>query len=482
MVKSPFASKRGDTSRLQTTSVGANLNQDRNGSSLQYSRSVKAEGPLNIQHVFLIVLENKSYDNTFGSHADPYFLTLRKEGITLENYFGIGHNSLDNYIAIISGQPPNPATQMDCPVFAKFFPIQQSGLISKMAQETRKHFASGDDGEKTFAKVSGLMEEDLKNPNESDQPGATTDGVLPGVGCVYPPQAKTIADQLQETNRYSWRAYMEDMETSCERPELGHFDGTFRKGNKGYATRHNPFAYFSSLTGDRSAWSEWIAALTHLFDTQSALSTFFKPLPASGRSNETQSICQQHERPLKNLDEDLKEDREPLPNLIFITPNLCHDGHTDCDGQGEKGELRAIDGFLGQWLPLIKKSRAFRDGVIIITFDEAEVPRNFPYRPTADTGGDAADNYAACCCGEKAGPIWEHPGIGGPGGGRVGAILISPFVCPGTKNEIPYNHYSLLRSIEGIFGIQSHLAFANQSGLLTFQEGHVFDYRPSTGK
>src|SRR5260370_10270521 len=172
---------------------------------------------------------------------------------------------------------------------------------------------------------------------------------------------------------------MKAVKPICERPELGHLDGTFRKGKKCIPTRHNPFAYFSSLTGDRSAWSEWIAALTHLFDTQSALSTFFKPLPASGRSNETQSICQQHERPLKNLDEDLKEDREPLPNLIFITPNLCHDGHTDCDEQGEKGELWVIDGSLEQGLAWVKKSCAFRDGVIILNLEQAYGPRYFPY-------------------------------------------------------------------------------------------------------
>src|SRR5215471_13798111 len=67
-----------------------------------------------IKHVFLIVLENKSFDTTFVPGSS--LLTLAAHGVLLTNYWGIGHNSLDNYIAMISGQAPNPVTQMDCPV------------------------------------------------------------------------------------------------------------------------------------------------------------------------------------------------------------------------------------------------------------------------------------------------------------------------------------------------------------------------------
>ena len=68
-----------------------------------------------IKHVFLIVLENKSFDTTFAPGSNLRMLAAH--GVLLTNYWGIGHNSLDNYIAMISGQAPNPVTQMDCPVF-----------------------------------------------------------------------------------------------------------------------------------------------------------------------------------------------------------------------------------------------------------------------------------------------------------------------------------------------------------------------------
>ena len=45
------------------------------------------------------------------------------------------------------------------------------------------------------------------------------------------------------------------------------------------------------------------------------------------------------------------------------------------------------------------------------------------------------------------------PGKTGPGGGRIGAVLLSPLIRPGTVSTIPYNHYSLLRTIEDIFGL-----------------------------
>jgi phosphatidylinositol-3-phosphatase len=45
------------------------------------------------------------------------------------------------------------------------------------------------------------------------------------------------------------------------------------------------------------------------------------------------------------------------------------------------------------------------------------------------------------------------PGLWGPGGGRVGAVALSPFIKPGTRSNVPYNHYSLLKTVEKIFGL-----------------------------
>src|SRR5262249_31775988 len=72
-----------------------------------------------VKHVFVIVLENQSWESTFGDpEADPYLAqALPSQGALLENYYATGHESNDNYISLVSGQPPNPDTQADCQNF-----------------------------------------------------------------------------------------------------------------------------------------------------------------------------------------------------------------------------------------------------------------------------------------------------------------------------------------------------------------------------
>ena len=62
----------------------------------------------------------------------------------------------------------------------------------------------------------------------------------------------------------------------------------------------------------------------------------------------------------------------------------------------------SADRFLAHWVPLITHAPAFRDGLLIVVFDEAG-------------GVDAS-----ACCDEPSGPNVEHPGIAGPGAGAPG--------------------------------------------------------------
>src|SRR5262252_1040582 len=75
-----------------------------------------------IRHVFVLLLENQAYGVTFGSRSPAPYLarTLPARGALLTQYYAIGHASLDNYVALISGQAPNEATQLDCARFADF--------------------------------------------------------------------------------------------------------------------------------------------------------------------------------------------------------------------------------------------------------------------------------------------------------------------------------------------------------------------------
>jgi phosphatidylinositol-3-phosphatase len=366
--------------------------------------SANAPAP-RIGHVFILLLENEGYDATFGPRSPTQYLKqLTREGALVPNYFAISHFSLGNYIALISGQAPNPATEYDCPEFTEF-------------------------------KATGI----------------TADGQAIGSGCVYPASVPTIAKQL-EARGLSWKAYMEDMgndprreSATCGHPPIGSPDNTqgAEVGDQ-YATRHDPFVYFHSI-----------------IDT---------------------SACAQHVVNLRALDEDLKSPGT-TPNYVFITPDLCHDGHDGGAGgpcvDGQPGGLLSADRFLQSLVPRIVASPAFRrDGLLIITFDESDIESDYDAATKAVRirGGDAA-----ACCNEPSGPNipayragaagarmpFNGPGLFGPGGGRIGALMLSPFIRPGTVSQVPYNHYALLRSVEDIFGLD-HLGYAGQAGLIGF--------------
>ena len=84
-----------------------------------------------IKHVWLIILENKSYDETFtGLNQNSYlWQTLPQQGALLTNYYGTGHFSMDNYISLVSGQSPSYAVQDDCSTTANMT-NNNSGIIT----------------------------------------------------------------------------------------------------------------------------------------------------------------------------------------------------------------------------------------------------------------------------------------------------------------------------------------------------------------
>jgi len=84
-----------------------------------------------VKHVWLIILENKSYDETFtGLNQNSYlWQTLPQQGALLTNYYGTGHFSMDNYISLVSGQSPSYGVQDDCSTTANMTNAN-SGIIT----------------------------------------------------------------------------------------------------------------------------------------------------------------------------------------------------------------------------------------------------------------------------------------------------------------------------------------------------------------
>ncbi|MDJ0356121.1 alkaline phosphatase family protein [Paenarthrobacter sp. PH39-S1] len=240
--------------------------------------------------------------------------------------------------------------------------------------------------------------------------GTVPPGQWVGTGCVYPAAVPTVADQLTSAGK-TWKGYMEDMKTPCRHPELGAADDT-KKAVVGdqYAARHNPFVYFAGITGSPQCAANVVDLDALTGDLASAATT---------------------------------------PNLSYITPNLCSDGHDKPCVDGRAGGLQAIDTWLKQWVPRITDSPAFRqDGVLVITFDESDEK-------------DIVDPDAYTCCTASSTPVATVPG--GIGGGLVGALVLSPHIKGGTTSDTVYNHYGLLASIEDIFSLP-YLGYAGAFG------------------
>ena len=87
-----------------------------------------------IRHVFVIMLENEGYADTFGTPShDPYLATtLPSQVHCCKNYYGIGHFSNDNYVGFVSGQPPNSDNQLDCSSYVNF--PSGDGLVNGIQQ------------------------------------------------------------------------------------------------------------------------------------------------------------------------------------------------------------------------------------------------------------------------------------------------------------------------------------------------------------
>jgi phospholipase C len=66
----------------------------------------------NFDHIVLIMLENEYFEDVIGSSQMPHLNALANQNVLLSNYFAVGHPSLPNYLALVSGSTQNIAS--DC--------------------------------------------------------------------------------------------------------------------------------------------------------------------------------------------------------------------------------------------------------------------------------------------------------------------------------------------------------------------------------
>jgi phosphatidylinositol-3-phosphatase len=267
---------------------------------------------------------------------------------------------------------------------------------------------------------------------EALTPGkAGSEGQALGSGCVYPIDTLTIGDQLTAAGD-TWKAYAQGLgegsaassQATCPNPVLGGADpNSTPTASDPYVTWRDPFLYFRSTIEGAGCAAENVGIGQLAKDLESAAST---------------------------------------PSLSYISPDLCEDGDPQPCAPGAPAGLKAAEGFLRRVVPEIESSAAYREGgLIAITFDEA--PQSGPHADS--TGCCATPRYPNLPAGGATSSATGLP----TGGGRVGLLLISKYVKPGSSYVTgQYNHFSVLASIEALFKLKT-LGYAGNVQLPTFE-------------
>lgn len=369
-----------------------------------------------IKHAFLIVLREGGYEETFGAASGTPYLSrkLPKKGELIPNYYGVTDGVLANEIALLSGQGPTPETAVNCPDYTAITPA----TVSETAEQVE------------------------------------------GNGCVYPSTVESLPTQLA-AKELTWRSYVEDIEkgaatgqpTTCRKPTLGGPDASPAPvlGDQ-YVTWRNPVVYFSEI--------------------------------AEGTE------CGKLDVGFEALTRDLKSAKK-TPALSLIFPDACHSGgELECEPGAPKG-AKGVASLLETLVPAIMASPAYAEGgLIMITSAQAPqvgehldpsgcclaptYPNLAPVTAAARATGTTAGTSTTAASGTTTSTssteattaeeeateattttYTEESVLESGGGGKVGLLLISPYVEPGKVEETAYaNHFTLLKTLETMFGVE----------------------------
>ncbi|HET9406734.1 MAG TPA: alkaline phosphatase family protein [Candidatus Sulfotelmatobacter sp.] len=294
-------------------------------------------GVPHLDHVFIIMMENHHISQILGNPNAPFINSYTATANLANNYFGVGHPSLTNYLEVVGGS--------NFGIVNDFSPDwHNTACVSNIESDTVSNEAStanicpiaGSGMDAPTPAVDTTNEGTPQEPVFNDPlPAAFTQGI-------------SIADQLVAANR-TWRAYQENL-PPYGADGVNNSDGLVsdKAGTpsepgmpKFYAVKHDPFVYFASVQS------------------------------GSDRELSLRNVTDFHQ-----LFADLKSGH--VANFNFITPNQCHDQHGR--GSGEVGPGCSVDqntiaqgdAALNILISTIKGSHAWKEGnnVIVTVWDE----------------------------------------------------------------------------------------------------------------
>jgi hypothetical protein len=163
------------------------------------------------------------------------------------------------------------------------------------------------------------------------------------------------------------------------------------------------------------------------------------------RSTQTDPRRAEHLVGFDRLEADIASGK--LPNFAIIVPNQCNEMHglfgkdvpADCDITKPLLTVQRGDRVVGELVRKLMATKAWaskKNMAIVITFDES--------------GSGKRDG----CCAVTPMATSNF------GGGHIATVVITNHGPRHLADPTPYNHYSLLRTIEDVFGIKQHLGHA----------------------
>jgi phospholipase C len=318
-------------------------------SRLQQNSSLEDKAIPHYKHLFVIIAENKSYDQIIGNTDAPKLTQLAKTYGLATQFYGEVHPSEGNYVSMLGGS----------------------------------NFGIHDDD--AFYCHAGSVEPFCGN---SWKPGYVNHTIA----------EISLIDQLQKHD-LTWKGYFEDI------PEAGSKAIVSPSAVRSlYASKHNGFMSFKTVQDDPD------------------------------RAKKIVNISQ--------LSADLKSNE--APNYSHIILNECNEMHGLAECPNDHKIIQRGDTKIAEVVDLIIKSPLWAEkenNAIVITWDE----------------GNGTTKGEQGCCGYDPKSVAEF------GGGHIATIVITNHGPRGMSDSTPYNHNSLLRTTEDIFGIDEYL---NQAGNL----------------
>ena len=378
--------------------------------------AMAAEGPSpggipHLDHVFVIMMENHGYSQIVNNPNAPYANWLASFANAANNYFAIAHPSLTNYLEVVGGS--NFGVQTDNA------PDWHNGAcMTNLATATT---ATDTPSSPNICPIFGVGTDaatpavDMTNETSGPPGELNIDGTL-SIPAATGISGKTIADQLVEVGK-TWKSYQESLPPQGA-DNVNNSDGFFTDSYnwaalkpaltpalsnsdlvKLYAVKHNPFVYFRSV--------------------QEA------DLPGSSLAN-TVGFDAAH-----GLYADLQSGT--VPAYSFIVPNQCNDQH----GRGNAGATCGFD-------PQSDGSQAGLNPALILRGDM-----------TLKRIVTAIKESSVWTNGQNAIVIlWDENDYSiAPNKNTVLLTVDTNYGIHGLQSSVYYNHFSLLKSIEGGLGL-----------------------------